>query len=57
MASTTKTNPDKIKLLDQMLEDMAGEEFEDFDEGEGGAGADFKPHYLEEDLDFLDTTH
>ena len=57
MASTTKTNPDKIKLLDQMLEDMAGEEFEDFFVCEGGAGADFKPHYLEEDLDFLDTTH
>jgi len=57
MSNTTKASPDKIKLLDQMLEDIAGDEFEEFDEGEGGAGADFKRHSLEENLDFFDTTH
>jgi hypothetical protein len=29
MANTTITSQDKIKLLDQMLEDLAGDEFED----------------------------
>jgi hypothetical protein len=57
MASTTKTRPDKIKLLDQMLEDMAGDEFEDFDEDETSTNGDVKRYAAGEDLDFFDTTH
>jgi hypothetical protein len=57
MSTTTKTSPDKIKLLDQMLEDIAGDEYEEFEDGENFASSDVKRHSLEEDLDFLDTTH
>ena len=31
MSTTTKASLDKIKALNQMLEDLAGDEYEDFD--------------------------
>lgn len=57
MSNTTKTSPDKIKLLDQMLEDIAGDEFDDYDDSENNASSTLKRHSFEEDLDFFDTTH
>jgi hypothetical protein len=57
MSSTTKTNPDKIKLLDQMLEDLAGDEFDEYNEAENGASADYKRYSPEEDLDTIDLLH
>lgn len=57
MATTTKTSPDKIKLLDQMLEDLAGDEFEEFDTSENSAGAGVKRHDITEDLDIIDLLH
>ncbi len=57
MSTTTKTNPDKIKLLDQMLEDLAGDEFEDYDEAENNAGTGVKRHDITEDLDIIDLLH
>ena len=57
MSDTTKTSLDKIKLLDQMLEDIAGEEFEEFDEPEGGVSAGVKRHDITEDLDIIETLH
>lgn len=32
--NTTTKSPDKIKLLDQMLEDLAGDEFDEYNEAE-----------------------
>lgn len=57
MASTTKTSPDKIKLLEQMLEDIAGDEFDDFDTSESGSSANIKRHDITEDLDIIDLLH
>ena len=57
MSTTTKTSPDKIKLLDQMLEDLAGDEFEDYDESENGASASVKRHDITEDFDAIDLLH
>lgn len=57
MATTTKTSPDKIKLLDQMLEDLAGDEFEEFDTSENGTRADIKRFSGTEDLDIFDIMH
>jgi hypothetical protein len=34
MASTITNKADKSKLVDQMLEDMAGEEFDEFSEND-----------------------
>lgn len=57
MSTTTKTSPDKIKLLDQMLEDIAGDEFDDFDTSEGGSKSGVMRYPYDEDLDLFDTTH
>jgi hypothetical protein len=57
MSTTTKTSPDKIKLLDQMLEDLAGDEFEDYDTTESSASASVKRHDITEDLDIIDLLH
>ena len=57
MSNTTKTSPDKIKLLDQMLEDIAGDEFDDFDTSESGARTNIKRHDITEDLDIIDLLH
>jgi hypothetical protein len=57
MSTTTKTNLDKIKLLDQMLEDIAGDEFDEYNEAENGASSGVKRYAAEEDLDIIDITH
>ena len=57
MAITTKTSPDKIKLLDQMLEDIAGDEFDEFQTEGNNAKSSMMSYGLEEDMDFFDTTH
>jgi len=46
MANTTTSQDDKTKLLDQMLEDIAGEEFSEY-------GNDFE---LDSELDKFSTT-
>lgn len=55
MANTT--TPNKIKVLDQMLEDFAGDEFDDFDDVENSASSDVKRYSPNDDLDFFDITH
>ena len=57
MADTTKTSLDKIKFLDQMIEDLAGDEFEDYDMSESGVSASVKRHDIAEDLDIIDILH
>ena len=57
MSTPTIKNLDKIKLLDQMLEDMAGEEFEEFDAADFGASASVKHHDITEELDLIDYLH
>jgi len=57
MSATTKTSLDKIKFLDQMMEDLAGDEFEDFDVSESSVSASIKQHNLAEDLDIIDILH
>jgi hypothetical protein len=57
MSITTKTSPEKIKLLDQMLEDLAGDEFEEFDTSENGTSAEVKRYSADEDLDIFDIMH
>ena len=57
MSNTTIKSADKIKLLDQMLEDIAGDEYEDFDTTESGATADAKRYDNAKELDIIDTMH
>lgn len=53
--STSMKSADKIRLLDQMLEDIAGDEFDDDDPSEPAVNAS---HYAEaEELDIIDMTH
>ena len=57
MSDTTKTSLDKIKFLDQMMEDLAGDELEEFDVSESNVSASVKQHNLAEDLDVIDILH
>lgn len=57
MPTTTKSSLDKIKLLDQMLEDQAGDEYEDFDAEKTSAGTSFKYYDIAEDIDQMETFH
>ena len=57
MSTTTKASLDKIKALNQMLEDLAGDEYEDFDVDKTSAGASLKHHDIAEDLDDMETFH
>lgn len=57
MSNTIKTSLDKIKFLDQMMEDLAGDEFEEFDASESSIGASVKRHDITEDLEQIDTLH
>ena len=57
MSNTTKTSVDKIKFLDQKMEDLAGDEFEEFDDSESGVSASVKRHDINEDLDTIDILH
>lgn len=57
MSSTTTKSVDKIKLLDQMLEDLAGEEFDEFYEADGEVKANIKGLAPEEDLSEVEYFH
>ena len=57
MSDATKKSLDKIKFLDQMMEDLAGDELGGFDVSESSASAGIKQHNLAEDLDFIDILH
>ena len=57
MSATTKISLDKIKFLDQMMEDLAGDEFEEFDVSESSISNSVKQHNLAEDLDVIDILH
>ena len=60
MSSTTIKSVDKIKLLDQMLEDIAGDEFDEFNEfvaEENSMNASAKHYYELEQLDVIDKIH
>ena len=60
MSMTTIKSADKIKLLDQMLEDIAGDEFDEYDTAESSmnAGAKQSMQYSDiEALDMIDSTH
>jgi hypothetical protein len=57
MSETTKTSLDKVKLLDQLLEDLAGDEFEDYDADENRAGKGVKHHDISEDLEEMESFH
>lgn len=57
MATASIKSADKIKLLDQMLEDIAGDEFDLDDPSEPAINGSVK-HYTEaEELDIIDMTH
>ena len=62
MATTTIKSADKIKLLDQMLEDIAGDEHEDFDfeshdATESSMKTGVKRYNDAEELDIIDIMH
>ena len=57
MSDTTKASLDKIKFLDQMMEDLAGDEFEEFDASESSVSASVKRHDITEELEEIDTLH
>ena len=62
MSTTTIKSADKIKLLDQMLEDIAGDEYEDFDfEGndaaENSMNAGIKHYNDAQELEIIDIMH
>lgn len=54
MSMTTIKSVDKIKLLDQMLEDIAGDEFDEYDLAEGAMNADAKQSMQYSDFEILD---
>jgi hypothetical protein len=59
MSITTITSTDKIKLLDQMLEDLAGDEFDEYDAAETSIGSTKQSmQYSDvEELDMIDSMH
>jgi hypothetical protein len=57
MSMTTIKNTDKIKLLDQMLEDIAGDEFDEYGTDENGFNTSAKRYSDVETLDMIDTAH
>ena len=57
MSDTTKASLDKIKFLNQMMEDLAGDEFEEFDAFESGVSASIKRHDITEELEEIDILH
>jgi hypothetical protein len=59
MSIPTITSTDKIKLLDQMLEDIAGDEFDEYDAAESSmASTKQSMQYSDvEELDMIDSMH
>lgn len=57
MTNTTIKSLDKIKLLDQMLEDLAGEEFDASNEATSDIESELKRYVASEQLSTIDNTH
>ncbi len=57
MSTSTIKSADKIKLLEQMLEDLAGDEFDEYDSSETAMHAQLKHDPDTEELDIIDTMH
>lgn len=57
MSITTIKTVDKIKLLDQMLEDIAGDEFDDFDAAETSMRPSVNRFAAVEELEMIDSLH
>lgn len=57
MTNTTIKSLDKIKLLDEMLEDLAGEEFDEYNASEAGFSSDFRRFVSPADLSDIDNIH
>ena len=57
MSITTIKTVDKIKLLDQMLEDIAGDEFDDFDASETSMRPSINRFAAVEELEMIDSLH
>ncbi len=57
MPKALKKSVDKVKLLDQLLEDLAGDEYEDYDADENGASKALKHHDIAGDLDEMESFH
>ena len=57
MPNTTIKSADKVKLIDQMLEDLAGDEFDELDSPENDTKAGFKRFSTERELDLIDLMH
>lgn len=57
MSTPTIKTADKIKLLDQMLEDLAGDEFDEYDAAENGMQPSVKQYSEVEELDMIDSMH
>ena len=53
----TTTSIDKIKLLDQMLEDMAGDEYDDENGDEADVETNLKRYDKQDILTNIDSTH
>ncbi len=57
MSTPTIKTADKIKLLDQMLEDLAGEEFEGEDDNTVASSAKIARYRDLQELDIVDIMH
>jgi hypothetical protein len=52
--NTTIKSPDKIKLLDQMLEDLAGDEFDEYNEAETDIESELMRHAVNGNYSSID---
>jgi hypothetical protein len=57
MSTATIKSADKIKLLDQMLEDLAGDEFDEYDVADSSMHPSAKQYSEIEELDIIDSMH
>ena len=57
MMNTTITSLDKIKRLDQMLEDLAGDDFDDFNAVGSNIETDLKRYAANVQLSNIDNIH
>ena len=57
MFTPTLKSADKIKLLDQMLEDIAGDEFDEYDIADNSMQTGTKYYSEVEELDIIDSMH
>ncbi len=57
MSDTTLINLVKVKALDQMLEDLAGEEFDEFYDAYNDSKTGVKHYAADEDISAFDEMH